>query len=252
MYIVTDQPHLQVRKNIRKLQESFQDVLVGAQKALESRPNSVSEVRQRLAMMCVDVEDNIPRFDSHMLDLITKMNIPDIFILMHRIKLWDPINFRALTTLAHKCLPDDRNVHDEIERYSHEADAFKQKTLLRDYMLVCGSKRSLPHGYTTIIVKFEKKYREYRLTEFAQDQAFLANEFLLNEAILHFKESQRGCISVTWLIPKTAMPLLKPACISAKWEALRERNIVELIIDEKYIYKVRYYLLYCYGPVSKL
>ena len=230
-----------MRKNLRELQDSFQDVLVVAQTALESQPNIVSKVRTRLASMCVDAEDNIPYFDEHMLTLITKTSIPDLFVLMLRMRLWDPVNFRALTTLVQKCLPTNENLHGEIERYSHEADSFKSKTLLRDYMMVCGSKKSLPYGCTTITVKFERSYTEYTMTRFAADQAFLANEFLLNESILHFKESQRGCISVTWLIPRSAVPLLEPPRINAKREALRQRKIVELVVDEKYIYRVSLY-----------
>lgn len=215
------------------------DKIVLAQRALEAQPILIGEVHVRLTSLTADVEDNIPLFDQHIMELITKSRISEIFALMRRMKVWDPLNYRVLTVLLRKCVPLTNEVHDHFHQYSFHVEEFKRTTLLRDYMAVCGSTTSHPHGCTTITVKFERKYNEYTLALFAEDQAFIENEFLLHQSLLRFKESQRGCIGVTWFIPRKALPLLKPPLKKEKREALKNRGIVELIIDEKYIYRVR-------------
>ena len=240
MFVDTEPCHLQVKKNLRELEGKFNDVLVEAQKALESLPTEkIGEIHVRLASLCVDIADNIPLFDERMLDLITKFRISEIFVLMLRMKVWDPLNYRILTQLLKKVVPVCIEVHDHFEQYSVHVEQFKRTTLMRDYMAIHGSRVHYPHGYTTFTVKYEgPSYRDYTLARFAADKAFLAHEFLLHQEVLHFKESQHGCISVTMFVPKRALCLLQPPFINEKRAALEARGIVELIIDEKFIYRV--------------
>lgn len=229
---------MQVKNNIRQLQESFNDLLDIAQEALLSQPNIVDKVRLRLTSFCVDVEENIPLFDEMMRTLLTKMDIPDILILMTRNRVWDPINIRILVAILKKCLPTDYEVHGHFEKYSDEVQKFQRKTLLNDYITIIGTSRSYPHGCTTITAKFERKYREYTMKEFAEDQKFLAGEFLLHQSVLRFKDSQCGCVSITWFIPRTALILFEPPKINKKRKALSDKGVIEIIVDEKYIYRV--------------
>ena len=232
-----DQPDLGVKKRLRLLEEKFNDILVKAQKALVSQNVLVSDIHLRLTALCVDIEDNIPLFDKHMMEVIAKSKVPEIFALMTRIKAWDILNYRVLSTLLKKCIPEDE-VHGYVEQYSGEADKFKRVTLVRDYVMLRGSSLTYPRGFTTLSAKIEEKYNTYTLAGLANDQKFLANEFLLQQMIFRFKDSQRGCISVTWFIPKSAMSHLTPPLINKSRKALEERGIIELIVDEKYIYRV--------------
>ena len=232
-----DQPDLGVKKRLRDLEEKFNDLLVMAQKALVSQNVPVSEIHLRLTSFCVDIEDNIPLFEKHMLEVIEKHKVPEIFTLMTRIKAWDILNYRVLSTLLKKCIPGDE-VHGYVEQYSAEADTFKRQTLVRDYMMLRGSSLTYPRGCTTLAAKIEEKYNQYTLADLAKDEAFLAKEFLLQQMIFRFKESQRGCICITWFIPKSAMSHLTPPLINKRREALKERGFIELIVDEKYIYRV--------------
>ena len=208
-----------------------------AQKALVSQSVPVSEINLRLTAFCVNIEDNIPLFNTHTLGVIAKSEVPEIFALMTRIKAWDILNYRVLSTLCEECIPEDE-VHGYVEQYSTEADTFKRQTLVRDYMMFRGSSLTYPRGYTTLSAKIDRKYNQYTLADLAKDEAFLANEFLLQQMIFRFKESQRGCISITWFIPKSAMSHLTPPLINKRRKALKEREIIELIVDEKYIYRV--------------
>ena len=223
---------------LRELEDRFNDLLVMAQRVLEKVP--IGELHVRLSAFCVNTEDNIPFFDRHMLEVITKSKVAEIVSLMTRMKVWDPINYRVLTSLVRKYTQgdDDSNICDHFEQYSVQTEKFKKETLLRDYMAIKGRGNIFPHGCTTITVKFERKYSNYTLAALAEDEAFLAGEFLLHQMILRFKESHYGCISVTWFIPACAVPLLKPPLSNEKRAALKERGVVELIVDEKYIYRV--------------
>lgn len=238
-YLVIDPPHLGVKRVLQVLQGKFGDLEIEAEKALESQSNIIGEVRIRLTRLCVDTSDQVKFFDQQILELITKMNIPDIFVLMSRNKVWEPINYSILMSLVNKCIPPENKIHQHFKEYSDELKDFQQRTFLRDYMAIIGPVSKLfPHGCTTIAVKFEKKYGEYTMADFAKDQAFLEGEFFLHQSILHFKESQRGCVNVTWFIPKHALQFLAPQNINQKREALRSRGIVEIIVGEKHIYRV--------------
>ena len=234
------QPNRIVKIALRELEERFNDLLVMAQRALESQHVPIGELHVRLSSFCVDIEDNIPFFDRHMLELVTKSRVSDIFSLMRRIKVWDPINYRVLTTLLRKCIPADHdsNIFDHFEQYSVQTERFKRETLLRDYNALKGRRHIFPHGCTTVTVKFERKYNMYTLADLAEDEAFLAGEFLLHQMIFRFKESHYGCISVTWFVPACAVPLLEPPLSTEKRKALEKRGVIELIVDEKYIYRV--------------
>ena len=245
-FLDRDQPNLGIKRRLRELEEKFNDLLVMAQKALVSHNVPVSEIHLRLTAYCDNNKDNIPLFEKHMLEVIEKSKVSEIFTLMTRIKAWDILNYRVLSTLLKKCIPEDE-VHGYVERYSAEADIFKRQTLVRDYMMLRGSSLTYPRGCTTLAAKIEEKYNHYTLADLAKDEAFLANEFLLQELIFRFKESQPGCISITGFIPRSAMSHLTPPLINKRREALKERGIIELIVDEKYIYRVccnKQYLLF--------
>ena len=233
-------PNHQVRRALGELEDMFNDLLVMAQMAFESKNVPIGELHVRLSALCVNIEDNIPFFDRHMLEVTTKSKVSEIFSLMIRMKVWDPINYRVLTTLLQKCIPAGDEIFDHFEQYSVKTERFKRETLLRDYMAIKGHRHIFPHGCTTITAKFEKKYNMYTLAHLADDEAFLAGQFLLHQMIFRFKESNCGCTSVTWFIPTHAVTLLEPPHINRKRAALEKRGIIELIVDEKYIYRVSY------------
>ena len=214
-----------------------------SQRALESHQVPIGELHVRLSAFCVDIKDNIPFFDRHMLEVITKSKVSEIFSLMIRMEVWDPINYRVLTSLLKKCIPAGHDsILKDFETYSAATETFKRQTLLQDYMALKGRRHFFPRGSTTICVKFEGKYNKYTLADLAHDEAFLAGEFLLHQMVLGFKESRVGCVSITWFIPERAVGLLEPPRINKKREALTKRGIVEITVDKKYIYRVSFTL----------
>ena len=198
----------------------------------------IGQLQVRLTSLCVDLEDNIPLFDKHMLEVIAKTTIGGVIALMTRMKVWDILNFRVLSFILKKCVPLEHEIHGHVGVYSTESTQFKKETLLRDYMSIQGARYSIPHGCMTITAKFNAKYNSYTLADLANDEVFLADEFLLHKFVFRFKESYRGCISIMWFLPNSAKPLLEPPIINSKREALKKRRIVELIVDDKYIYRV--------------
>ena len=232
-------PHLKVKENFCVLKAQFRDLQTKADKALSSQQIISDEVRLRLTDLCVDEQNKIPFFDKVMCQLLTKMAITDIMILMRQFKIWDPINYHILAVLLNECVPKEHAVHHHLKEYSLSVQEFKHTTLLSDYMAIVGPNQHCPHGCITITAKFNRKYDEYTMEKFAQDQAFLADEFHLHQSIFRFKESCRGCVIVTWFVPKSTIELLKPANIIKNPEL--EKRLLEIIVDEKYIiYRVSF------------
>jgi hypothetical protein len=217
--------NLQVKTALSELEAKFNDLLVMAQRALESHQVPIGELHVRLSAFCVDIKDNIPFFDRHMLEVITKSKVSEIFSLMIRMEVWDPINYRVLTSLLKKCIPAGHDsILKDFETYSAATETFKRQTLLQDYMALKGRRHFFPRGSTTISVKFEGKYNRYTLADLAHDEAFLAGEFLLHQMVLRFKESHVGCDSITWFIPECTVGLLEPPRINKKREADKTGN----------------------------
>ena len=228
-----------MRDNLEKLQMDFNNLLAKANKNLASQPSIIDDLRVRLAALCVDVKSNICFFDEMMCKLFTNMKVPEIIMLLTKHRVWDPINYRILKKLLDLCVPFEIEIHDDIKRHARKVEVFQRTTLLRDYTAIVGSNiLSSPHGCTTITVKFERKYKGYTMASFAHDQSFLAGQFLLEEFIFRFKEAHSGCVSITWFIPKSSLPLLSPHIINEKRKELREKEVIEIMVDNKFIYRV--------------
>ena len=221
LYLVVNQPHSQVRENLTELRMNFSDLLIKSMRALLAQPNINNELPLCLKALCVDVKGNIPLFDDMSCKLYIKMDVKQIMMLMTDHKVWDPINFNILGQITRLCAPDQNDLHDYFEQHKVKVQQFQQRTFLIDYMAIVGSNIVYPPGWTTITVKFERKYNEYTMARFAKDQGFLAGQFLLQEFVLHFKNIKKGCVSITWFIPKGALQLLSPPSINEKREALR-------------------------------
>ena len=161
--------------------------------------------------------------------------------LMTKNKAWDPINFRILYILLKKFVPPEHNVHDFMEQYSNTVQRFQRTTLLIDYMAVAGGNKCYPRGYTTVTAKIAKQYKSYTMAQFAEDEQFVAKEFHIHPSVFQFKKSEGGCVCIVWFIPKSALQLLEPSRINWRWELLKKKDIIEIIVDERFIYRVSSY-----------
>ena len=227
-----------MRENLDNLQMSFSNLLARAKNVLTSQPSIIDDLRMHLTTLCVNGKRNIRFFDGMMCKLFTNMKVPEIIMFMTKHRVWDPINYKILKNILHLCVPSETETQDYIEQHSVVVQKFQRKTLLRDYMAIVGCNLTTPHGCKTITVKFERKYKGYTMAKFAQDQGFLAGQFLIEEFAFRFKEAHDGCVSITWYIPKSALQLFSPPIIHEKMEALRQKEVIEIIVDNKYIYRV--------------
>ena len=238
-------PNPEVRKELDELQDEFDDILDLAQESFESHAVPLGKLRVRVTSLCVNREQNIPMFNQSMLEVIDKSSCNEIFTFLTRLQVWDALNFRVLQKIVEKCIPNDDEVCKRIHEYVPKVEKFKEKTNLRDYIRVRASGPNAIPGYRTVMVKVKKFYNTFTLADVAKEEEFLANQFLLNQFIFRLKDAGRGCVQITWLVPASAIPLLMPDKLAKKGEVLKERKMLEIRVDDRYVYKVHITFYVC-------
>ena len=188
--------------------------------------------------LSVSQKQNIPMFNQSMLEVIDKSSCDEIFTFLTRMEIWDALNFRVLQKILKVFLPDEGEIRKRIDVYASKVEKFKDDTILQDYIRVRASGTTAIPGYGTVMVKVDKYYNTFTLADVAEEEKFLANEFLLNQFIFRLKDAGRGCVQITWLVPASAVPQLMPEILAKKGEALKERNVLEIRVDDRYVYTV--------------
>ena len=232
-------PNPEVRQMIDELEDEFDDVLVLVQRSFESNAVPLNEFRLRVTRLCVSQKQNIPVFNQSMLEVINQSSCDEIFSFLTRMEVWDILNFRVLQKIVKTHIPDDAEVHRKIDEYSQRVEKFKEITMLRDFIRVRTSGTTAIPGYRTVMVKIKRDYNTFTLANLAEEEKFLANEFYLNQFIFRLKDAGRGCVQITWLVPASAIPLLKPEILAKKGEALKQRKMLEIRVDDRYVYTVQ-------------
>lgn len=231
-------PNPIVRQNIDNLQDEFDEILILAQTSFEAHAVPLKKFRLRVTSLCVSQKQNIPMFNQSMLEVIDKSSCEEIFSFLTRMEVWDVLNFRVLQKIVETFIPDDDEVCTRIADYAPKVEEFKEATTLQDYIRVRASGASAIPGYRSIMVKINRDFKNFTLANLAKEEEFLANQFFLNQFVFHLKDAGRGCVQITWLVPASAIPLLKPEKLAEKGEALKERKIIEIRVDERYVYMV--------------
>ena len=237
-------PNKKIREDLDMLQSEFRDILILSRKSFELHPVPLDDVRLWVASLCVDQQENIPMFDESKRVEINKSSYNELFLLLTDHEVWDALNIRELKKMVKHFAPNDEKINERIARYASKVDKFKQDTNLREYLRVRASKTNKTLNYGSFQAKLEarKDFHNFTLADVAEHEGFLADQFLLNQFIFRLQESRRGCIQITWLVPSSVIPLLKPERLAEKRESLKERGILEIRVDNRYIYMVCHHL----------
>ena len=228
----------EVRQKIKELQKKFDEVLLLAQKSFKSCDVPLSELRLKVISLCVSQKQNIPLFDQSEVEKISTFSYDEIFSFLTSKEVWDFLNFDVLQEIVKRFIPDDTEVSRKISEYAPQVEAFKNETNLRDYIRVRGSGANAIPEYKDLMVKIERDYNTFTLTDLTKEEGFLAHQFLLNQFVFWLKDVDGGCVQITWRVPASAIPLLKPDKLAKKSKALEERGIREVWVDGRYVYKV--------------
>ena len=194
--------------------------------------------RQLITSLCVNQKQNIPFFSTQLICEISGFSFDGIFLFLTRNEVWDFLNFHVLTKIVKQFLTDDKTIQRAIEDYQPKVDDFKKNTFLQDYVQVRSSGASPIPGCKDVMVKLKRKYERFTLADVSQQEMFLASQFLLNQFIFRFKDAEMGCVQITWLIPETAIDLLMPENLARRGEALKHCGIMEIRVNNRYVYKV--------------
>ena len=223
---------------MNELQKKFDDLLLLAQKSFSSHAVPLKEFRLKVTCLCVNQKQNIPLFNHSKFGEINSFSSEEIFSFLTRMEVWDFLNFQVLEEIVERFIPNDAEVGGKISEYAPEVEAFKNTTNLQDYIRVRGTGANVTPEYRDVMVKIQRDYNRFTLADLAEEEGFLANQFLLNQFIFWLKDVEEGCVQITWLVPASAIQLLKPEKLAEKGETLRKRGIREIWVDGRYVYKV--------------
>ena len=228
---------------MRNLREKLQDITLAIQRALSDKvvtdPRVLEDLRLLVNSLSVCKEENVPFHNRHLLSVIAKHSVNEIFVMLTRLKMWNILNFYVPKRIATKLLPNEQGICAAFESFEKEIDEFKADTNAVDYLQI-QPREDVMYDRSTLIAKIEKmSYSELKLAKVAEMAGFLADEFNLNEFIFQLNDIGRGCVCITWFIPKSAIPFLMPQRVSEDTRGrLIARGVVELVVDGRFLYKV--------------
>jgi acetyl-CoA synthetase len=229
----------QVRQAMDGLQDDFNSIIIKTQSLIVAKNVPLMLFRQLITSLCVNQKQNIPFFTTQMITEVSNFSFDDIFLFLTRNEVWDFLNFHVLTKIVKHFLAGEKMIQRAIESYQPKVDVFKRNTFLQDFVQVRSSGACPIPGCKDVMVKVKGMYERYTLADVSEQEQFLASQFLLNQFIFKLKEAETGCVQITWLIPETAIELLLPENLAKRGEALKHQGILEIRVDNRYVYKVQ-------------
>ena len=227
-----------VKKKMRAQEEKFAGLLAFASDRLQALPGVTPDMlRVYITQLSVSQKENIPQFSEHMVGIISESSYSQMFAFLSRVGAWGFLNFYLLSRIANRYGDDD--MKRKVEAYGSEVNVFKSETKVKDYLRIWSGRSaygSLPER-KPLIAKLEEKWEHYTLAEVAEKEGYLAEEFSLEPYVFHLSNVGEGSVILMWLIPASAVPLIKRAVMEKRMEGVP--NICELIVDDqRFIFKV--------------
>ena len=222
------------------LQDEFNRIVIDTESWLTSEKVSLTGFRQLITSLCVNQKQNIPLFSPQMINEISNYTFDQVFLFLTRNEVWDFLNFHVLKKIVKQFISDAGGFNQRIAQYELRVNNFKQETYLQDYIRVRASGAAPIPGCKNVMAKIEQDYETFTLAQLSEQEEFLCSQFFLNQFIFRLKESGSGCVQITWLVPQAAIDLLMPANLARNGEALKEHGILEIRVDNRYVYKVSY------------
>ena len=195
------------------------------------------KLRVYITQLSVSLKEYIPQFSEHMAEIFSESSYSQMFAFLSRVGAWGFLNFYLLSCIANRYGDDD--MKRKVEAYGSEVDTFKTETKVKDYLRIWSGRSaygSLPER-KPLIAKINEEWEHYTLADVAEVEGYLAEEFFLETYVFHLSNGREGSVVLMWLIPASAVPLIKRAVMEKRMKGAP--NICELIVDDqRFIFKV--------------
>ena len=225
----------QVAMKIKALQRKFAQLGILAHRELKDVP--LPEIRIFIKSISADEKESIPLYTQSMAEMLTTTSVEEVISLCSRIGVWDFYNFQVLEDVAveFRC----STLQQKLAEYTAEVEDFKSDTKLSDFLRVWSGRT--PHGSIPdcepVIVKVKKHWPNYTLQDVAEFEGYLAKEFKVRQLVFKLSNAREGCVSLMWLVPKSAIAVMQAAMQKMSKRRLKELNI-QLLCIGKTLYKV--------------
>ena len=233
-----DGVNIDVKRRMKEEKKKFALLQATACQKLQDLGRKPEIIAVYLTGLSVQQGEATPLFDEHMAGILFKQSLSQMFMFLSRVGAWGFLNFDLLSCIANQFGDDDLN--SKVEEYGRGIASFMEETKFEDYLRVYTNRialGSLP-GRKPLIAKLEGKWGEFTLDKVTKLQGDLEGEFRLEPYILKLCNGGQKCVMVMWLIPSSAVSIIKKA-ITEKRVDLTGSNICELIVGEdRFVFKV--------------
>ena len=240
---------------LQKIKRQFASLQVQVRSALETCQVKLNDVHQFLVSFFQN-ERCIPE----------PSNFTKLFNTITEAKLWRYDHYSPLRELAETFLPDDNPVRKLMSKYKDQLSGFYITTKIVDFIDLSelddpdsdskgDSEDDSQQGFTTklyrklkVTLKLDRKVKLSDMTMSYVDTLWkaLIEEFNLPPLTAIIKKIVPGSLIITWLVP----PQVSAAILASHVKALRfyqQQNIVEIKLDDDYLYHESWIVSNCCG-----
>ena len=163
-------------------------------------------------------------------------SIVEIFLQLNL--YWDFLNYTLLEHIVTEFGNNDTKA--AMAKYICELVAFCKATKLSTFIAYWPCAGDAPPDMSRLVTKIEKQmdkdWSNCTLEDVEQFRETLTQKLLLPSFAVLLRNAEKGCISLTWLIPSSIVKILSKDIHNTKLDWFREYHIARLTIDGQDLY----------------
>ena len=216
-----------------QLESQFSDIACRTLQIIMEKGISPSIFKQRLTSLPMKTKKKYEDFIEQLLPQITAADVDYIWCKLEM--YWNFLNYSLLEHLV-KTFGDDA-LKTSMLKYKESLREFRCKTRLCDFVRHFKDENKCLGGeelMSLLEVKFAKNWEECTLEDLENWKESITQKLLLPSFVLSLKETEFGCVSVTWAIPAMfAASVMEDMETMDMREFCVEHNILSIRIDGK-------------------
>ena len=222
-----------VEQRMKELEESFSDLVDQAYKALlEGRVNKdVHSFRSIFLSLNVSRKYLHQKFIQDNLKIDEETTFDDLWTKLAF--YWNFLNFDLLEHVINKFRIE--NLKHKMESYKDELQSFRKATRLCVFVNCWPLNGEMPPEteFREFVTKIKLDWENCTLEDIETKKRVFIRKFLLPEYALQPGEIKKGCIAITWLVPKQFINCLQEAVETTSSDFFMEHKIETITIDGK-------------------